>query len=108
MPWEPLRKTKIIDPAPLGASIEHLMTRLAGVPTSAIELIMDRWPEIVGDAAGASCAPVKVSQGVLTVRTDEAIWGTELRWLEPTIIERITALDEGTIITSVKVVVRPR
>jgi predicted nucleic acid-binding Zn ribbon protein len=106
MPWEPLPQ-RHVDPAPLGMSIERLMTRLAGVPTSAIELIMDRWSEIVGDAAGAACAPVKVSNGVLTVRTDDAIWGTELRWLEPTIIERIAELDEGTIINSVKVVIRP-
>ncbi len=84
------------------------MTRLSGVSLSTIEVVMDRWIDIVGpDAAGVS-DPVKLTDGVLTVRVDDPVWASEFRWLENTIVTRVTELASGAVITNVKVVVRPR
>jgi hypothetical protein len=78
------------------------MNRLSGVSL----------PAIVGDDAAAVSDPVKLASGVLTVRVDEAMWASEFRWLEPTILTRVRALSNSAAnsaaITSVKVVVRPR
>ena len=69
---------------------------------------MDRWPEIVGDAIAGVSAPVKLSDATLSVRVEEAELATELRWLEPTIIERVRELASGTELTAVRVITRPR
>ena len=55
MPWEPLPGVEQREPQRVAAPLDRLMDRLAGTSVSAIEVIMDRWPEIVGEAvAGAA------------------------------------------------------
>lgn len=107
MPWEPLPNPQV-DPSRLADPLDRLMNRLAGASLSAIEVIMDHWSDIVGPDAAAACAPVKIADGVLTVRTSDAVWASELRWLEPTIVERAAALSGGASVRSVKVVTRGR
>jgi predicted nucleic acid-binding Zn ribbon protein len=107
VPWEPLPDANV-DPAPIGQSLDRLMTRLSGVSVSAIEVIMDNWVGIVGEVAAAASAPVKLGDGVLTVRTDDAVFASELRWLEATIIEQVAARADGAVVREVKVVVRDR
>lgn len=104
MPWEPLPGAGQ-EPTPVRHSLDLLMNRLAGTSLSTIEIIMDSWVDIVGVSASQSTSPVRVDNGRLTVRADTSVWVTELRWLEPTIIERVGALAGGTTLTSVKVVV---
>lgn len=106
MPWQPL-PTGSPDPVPVRESLDAVMERLSGASVSAIETIMESWPAIVGGELGAATAPVKVAAGCLTVRTTDAIWATEIRWLEATIIERVRALSDGSTIDRVQVVVRP-
>ena len=107
MPWEPLPDANV-DPAPIGKSLDRLLTRLSGVSVSAIEVIMDNWAAIVGDVAAGASAPVTLSDGVLTVRTDDAVFASELRWLEATIIDQVAARADGAVVREVRVVVRDR
>ncbi len=88
--------------------MDRLMTRLSGVSLSTIEVVMDRWEDIVGADAAAVSDPVKLADGVLRVRVDDAVWASEFRWLENTIVTRVAELASGAIITNVKVAVRPR
>lgn len=104
MPWEPLPGNGP-EPAPVRQALDMLMNRLAGTSLSTIEIIMDSWVEIVGISAAQSTSPVRVDKGCLTVRAEDSVWVTELRWLEPTIIERVGELVGGTTLTRVKVVV---
>ena len=108
MPWEPLPQHSR-DPSLLGDGLDELMQRLSGASLSAVEAVMDAWPEIVGAEIAAASSPAKIDAGCLTIRTTDAIWASELRWLETTIVERIAALagdgDEPGV-TSVRVVVR--
>ena len=85
-----------------------MMDRLAGTSVSAIEVIMDRWPEIVGDAVAGVSAPVKLADATLSVRVTEAELATELRWMERTIIDRVAELAPGTELGAIKVITRPR
>jgi len=104
MPWEPLRD-KDSEPKRVSEGLDELMNRLTGTSVSVIETIMDSWSDIVGEAAAVASAPVKLSDGVLTVRVENSVWGTELRWLEPTILERVRALADDPGLRKVKVVV---
>lgn len=107
MPWEPLYG-KEREPTGLAAPLDELLTKLSGVSRSAIEVVMDHWSDIVGDAAAAVSDPVKVADGVVTVRVDDSTWASEFRWLEATVLERIADLTNGTAPDRMKVVVRPR
>lgn len=107
VPWEPL-PDRDIEPAPLSAPLDELLARLSGVSRSAIEVVMDQWRDIVGPDAAAVSDPVRLRDGVLTVRVDDSVWASELRWLEPTVIERVRALAPDGAPHAVKVVVRSR
>lgn len=108
MPWEPLPGVEHREPQRVAAPLDRLMDRLAGTSVSAIEVIMDRWAEIVGDAIAGVSAPVKLADAMLSVRVDQAELATEVRWLEPSIIERVRELTDGTELTGVRVITRPR
>lgn len=108
MPWEPLPGAKDREPERVSVPLDQLMDRLAGASVSAIEVVMDRWADIVGDAVAGVSAPVKLADGVLSVRVEQAELATELKWLEPTIIDRVRELAAGTELTGVRVVTRPR
>ncbi len=107
MPWEPLPDANK-EPTRVHEPLSKLMDRLAGASLTTIEVVMDSWADIVGDAAAAATTPAKIANGVLTVRTSDPIWTTEMRWLEPAIIERVAALSGGTKLRSVKVAVAPK
>ncbi len=104
MPWEPLPSGGT-DPRLVREGLDQLMNRLAGTSLSTIELIMDSWADIVGEAAALESAPVKLRNGVLTVRVENSTWSTELRWLEPTILEWVANTASGAELREVNVVV---
>ena len=106
MPWEPLPSGSP-DPVPMREPMDALLERLSGASTSTIETVMDSWPAIVGEQLASATAPVKIAGGCLTVRTDDAIWASEIRWQESTIIDRVQALSGGGTLDRVHVVVRP-
>ncbi len=106
MPWEPLPDVGR-QPRPLSEPLDRLLDDLAGVSASTVEAIIERWPAIVGEALATRSAPVKLADSVLSVRTDDAVVASELRWLEPTIVERISELAGGPPLAGVKVLVGP-
>jgi hypothetical protein len=107
MPWEPLPEQGR-EPTPVAEPLNQLMDRLAGASVSTIEAVMDSWPAIVGPKLASATAPAKIADGCLTVRTDDPIWATEVRWLEASIIDKVGALAGGTELTSLRVVVTSR
>ncbi len=106
MPWEPLPDAQR-QPSPLSEPLDRLLDALVGASASTIDTIIDRWPEIVGDVVAPRARPVKLVDAVLTVRADDAVVGSEVRWLEPTIVERVAELAGGAQLAGVKVVVGP-
>jgi hypothetical protein len=49
-----------------------------------------------------------VREGTLTVAVDDPIWATQLRYLEPAVVTRATALLGPGVVARVKVRVGPR
>lgn len=105
MPWEPLPEGSP-DPKPVREGLDALMQRLSGASVSTIEAVMDSWTDIVGDQLATASAPVKIDSGILTVRVNDAMVSSEIRWLERTIVERVAQLSGGAELTTVRVVVR--
>ena len=71
-----------------------------GIPTdlhpvhkiSGVEVVFDRWGEVVGDAMAARTQPVRIDGDTLVVRCDEPAIATHIRYLQVELIERLAQL----------------
>ena len=104
MPWEPL-PDKVGEPKPLDASLDALMSKLAGASLSSTEVIFDRWPEVIGSGLAQFTKPSRIDAGCLYISVDDAAFGNEVRWMEQTIIERVVALAGSCPVDRVRAVV---
>jgi predicted nucleic acid-binding Zn ribbon protein len=108
MPWEPLPTGRGSEPRPLGDGLDRL-ARSIGVPSAAaLSLIFGQWSQLVGDAVAANCRPIGLEKGHLTVAAYDPAWSTQLRLLEPEVIERIDELVGPRAVTKIVVRVQPR
>ncbi|MCL2490265.1 MAG: DciA family protein [Propionibacteriaceae bacterium] len=65
--------------------------------------IQARWPEIAGDVNAQHSKPERLSDKVLTVRTDSSTWAAALRLIAPQLVAKLNeALGDGSI-TSVEI-----
>ena len=84
-----------------------VVNRLPGhhhlAPDNAHGTLDARWSEVMGADVAAHARLVSVREGTLTVAVDDPIWATQLRYLEPAIVTRATALLGPGLVTRVKV-----
>jgi predicted nucleic acid-binding Zn ribbon protein len=108
MPWEPLPNGGRSDPRPIGDGLDRV-ARSIGVPSAAaLTVIFGRWADLVGDAVAANCRPIGLEKTQLTVAAYDPAWSTQLRLLEPEVIERIDELVGPRAVTKIVVRVQPR
>jgi predicted nucleic acid-binding Zn ribbon protein len=72
---------------PLAHSLDRVVGSLAGGP-AAMRGIGARWSELVGPTVAAHAEPCRLRDGVLTVGVRQPGWATQLRYLEPELLER--------------------
>ncbi len=108
MPWEPLPTGRGSEPRPLEDGLDRV-ARSIGVPSAAaLSVIFGRWSDLVGEAVAANCQPVGLEKSHLTVAAHDPAWSTQLRLLEPVVIERIDELVGPRAVTKIVVRVQPR
>ena len=76
-------------PIPLTASLDGVMRSLRGGDRRQIGGVFGRWDDAVGEAIAAHVRPVRLDERVLTVEAEDPAWATEVKFLAPTIIERM-------------------
>jgi hypothetical protein len=77
--------------------------RSLGTPSVAgVELLFDRWREVVGEAMAARTQPVRIDGDTLVVRCDEPAIATQFRYLQGELIERLAQLSGERRITRVE------
>lgn len=60
--------------------------------------LLDGWVEVVGERVARFSRPVDLSDGVLTIEADNAVWRQELTLLLPLIVKRFNELHgEGSV-----------
>jgi hypothetical protein len=92
-----------VPPARLGDSLDRVLKRL-GAPTSAgVEVVFDRWHDVVGEAMAARTRPLTIDRQTLVVACDEPALATHVRFLEPQLVARLGELAGGRQITRVEV-----
>ena len=91
-------------PTQVGSSLDRVLKGL-GVPSTVagVEVVFERWPDVVGAAMAARTRPVTISRDTLVVGCDDPALATHVRFLEPQLVARLGELAGGRRITRVEV-----
>ena len=102
MAWRPLPGGP---PAPvrLGDTIDRVLGRLGSPSRAGVEVVFDRWDEVVGDAMAARTRPVSIDGETLVVACDDPALTTHVRFLEPQLVGRLAELAGERHITRIEV-----
>ena|SRR5512145_823629 len=102
MAWRPLPGGPSA-PVRLGDTIDRVLRRLGTPSRAGVEVVFDRWDEVVGDAMAARTRPVAIDGETLVVSCDDPALTTHVRFLEPQLVARLTELAGERHITRVEV-----
>ena len=89
----------------LAGALDALLDRLGAESTSAITGVFGEWPKIVGEQVAQHVTPIKLERGRLIVEIDDPSWATQMRFLEPQLVEKLNAATTSTI-TAIEVRVK--
>jgi predicted nucleic acid-binding Zn ribbon protein len=95
------------DPVPLSDALAKVGAELGLAPGDAHGTLDARWREVMGADVAPHARLVSVRDGTLTVAVTDPIWATQLRYLEPAIVTRATALLGPGVVASMRVRVNP-
>ncbi|MGH9069568.1 MAG: DciA family protein [Acidimicrobiales bacterium] len=91
MSWKPLRQPPAEkDPAPLSRSLDRLSQSLGAPSAEVLRVVFASWDDLVGAALAAHARPLSIRDGALVVVVDHPSWATEVRWLGPELLARLT------------------
>jgi len=91
------------DPVPLADALARVGDELGLAPGDAHGTLEARWSDVMGVEVAGHARLVSVRDGTLAVAVDDPIWATQLRYLEPVIVTRATALLGPGVVTRVRV-----
>lgn len=80
---------RVRDPVPISSSLDGVVRSLRGPSRTAVSGVFGRWDEAVGEQVAAHVKPVKLDEGVLVVEVDDPAWATQVKFLAPTITQRL-------------------
>ncbi len=89
----------------LAGALDALLDRLGAETATAITGVFGEWPKIVGEQVAQHVTPIKLERGRLIVEIDDPSWATQMRFLEPQLIEKLNAATTSTI-TAIEVRVK--
>lgn len=91
------------EPASLGDLIPRFFTNAGLEGKMDLSRLVNAWTEAVGPLIASHSVPVGLSDGVLTVRADSAVWASELRLLGARVATAASAFLGGATVTEVRV-----
>ena len=89
----------------LAGALDALLDRLGAESSTAITGVFGEWPNIVGEQVAQHVTPIKLERGRLIVEIDDPSWATQMRFLEPQLVEKLNASTTSTI-TAIEVRVK--
>ena len=87
------------------SSLAGALDALGADSTTAITGVFGEWPKIVGEQVAQHVTPIKLERGRLIVEIDDPSWATQMRFLEPQLVEKLNAATTSTI-TAIEVRVK--
>jgi hypothetical protein len=102
MGWQPLPGTPA-PPMPLADALDRVLARLGTPSRAGIEVVFDRWADVVGEAMAGRTRPVTIDGDALVVACDEPALATHVRFLESQLVGRVTELAGSRQIARIEV-----
>src|SRR5262245_925180 len=102
MAWRPLPGAPTA-PVRVGDTIDRVLGRLGSPGRAGIEVVFDRWPEVVGEAMAGRTRPVAIDGEALVVACDEPALATHVRFLEAQLVTRVAELAGSRQIARIEV-----
>jgi predicted nucleic acid-binding Zn ribbon protein len=91
------------EPVPLSDALAKVGKELGLAPGDAHGTLEARWSEVMGADVAEHARLVSVRDGTLSVAVDDPAWATQLRYLEPAIVTRATALLGPGVVSRMRV-----
>ena len=85
------------DPVPISSSLDGVVRSLRGPSRAAVGGLFGRWEDAVGAQVASHVKPVKLDEGVLVVEVDDPAWATQVKFLGPTIMQRLVEVADVRI-----------
>ena len=102
VPWRPL-PGKGRPPARVGEMLDRTLRSMGPPSAAGVEVVFDRWHEVVGDAMAARTQPLRIDGEVLVVSCDEPAIATHVRYLQSELVERLAQLSGERKVTRIDV-----
>jgi hypothetical protein len=102
MGWQPLPGTSP-PPTRLADTLDRVLGRLGTPSRAGIEVVFDRWRDVVGEAMAGRTRPVAIHGEALVVACDEPAVATHVRFLEAQLVARVTELAGSRQIARIEV-----
>ena len=90
-------------PKRLGAEVDRVLRDLGAPSGSAIERLLEAWPEVVGPVLAASTRPMAVRDGRLVVQADDPAVASTVKWSKTALIEALDRLVEPGVVRELDV-----
>lgn len=87
----------------LGDTIDGVLARLGGPSRAGVEVVFERWADVVGESMAARTRPASIDGSSLVVLCDDPAVTTHVRFLEPQLVARLAELAGERRITRVEV-----
>lgn len=85
-------------PEALGAILERLLAHTGLAARRQERRLLEAWTEVVGERLARHAQPVDIADGILTLRSNSAVWRQELTMLMPLIRQRLNErFGEGAV-----------
>lgn len=95
-------------PTELGALLDRVVRGMGAPGTDAVELVFNRWDEVVGGVLASRTRPVSLEHATLVLEADDPAVVSHVRWLETDLLARLAELLGAGRVTSVEVRVARR
>lgn len=95
-------------PVELGGVLDRVVRAMGAPGTDAIELVFNRWDEVVGSVLANQTRPAGIDGGRLVLTADDPAVVSHVQWLEAQLLERLDTLLGPGRVTGIDVRVTPR
>lgn len=95
-------------PRTVGSFLDRVVRGMGAPGLDAVELVFNRWDEVVGNVLATQTRPVAITDARLVLEADDPAVVSHVRWLEADLVERLDALLGAGRVTGVEVRVARR
>lgn len=91
------------DPSLLGSVVDGLISTRGWSSPVAVGSVIARWDQLVGAQVAAHCRPERFEDGVVDVACDSTAWATNLKLMQPQLMDMFTRELGRGIVTGLRI-----